>query len=102
LAIVFHASVSIGFLPAWFTWSKIHTWIWSQSPEILTSSLDLTQLSRFYLKMETESSLRNVVFWKTNRKTFYKDKTTDNVQKRNIRTKIYTYSSREAGIAQSV
>jgi hypothetical protein len=27
-----------------------------------TSSIDWAQLSRFYLKMETESSLRNVVF----------------------------------------
>jgi hypothetical protein len=30
-------------------------------PEIGTSSIDWAQLSRFYLKTETESSLRNVV-----------------------------------------
>jgi hypothetical protein len=29
-----------------------------------TSSIDWTQLSTFYLKTETESDLRNVVFWK--------------------------------------
>jgi hypothetical protein len=55
------------------------------SPEIGTSSIDWTQLSRFYLKTETESSLRNVVFLKRNRTTFFdKDKTMDNVQKCNI------------------
>jgi hypothetical protein len=32
------------------------------SPEIETSSIDWAQLSRFYLKRETQSSLRNVVF----------------------------------------
>jgi hypothetical protein len=31
-------------------------------PEIWTTSLDWAQLNRFHLKMETESSLRNVVF----------------------------------------
>jgi hypothetical protein len=31
-------------------------------PEIGTSSIDWTQLSRFFLKTETEFSLRNVVF----------------------------------------
>jgi hypothetical protein len=35
---------------------------WIMSPEIGTSSIDWTQLSRFYLKTETESSLRNVAF----------------------------------------
>jgi hypothetical protein len=38
--------------------------------EIGTSSVDWTQLNRFYLKTETESSLRNVVFWKINRTVF--------------------------------
>jgi hypothetical protein len=33
----------------------------SISPEIGTNSIDWAQLSRFYLKTETESSLRNVV-----------------------------------------
>jgi hypothetical protein len=32
------------------------------SPEIETTSSDWAQLSKFYLKTETESSLRNVVF----------------------------------------
>jgi hypothetical protein len=31
-------------------------------PEIASSSIDWAQLSRFYLKTETESSHRNVVF----------------------------------------
>jgi hypothetical protein len=31
-------------------------------PEIGTSSIDWAQQSRFYLKTETESSIRNVVF----------------------------------------
>jgi hypothetical protein len=34
----------------------------SLGPEIGTSSIDWTQLSRFYLKTETESSLQNAVF----------------------------------------
>jgi hypothetical protein len=33
-----------------------------RSPEIRTSSIDWAQLSMFYLKTETEPSLRNVVF----------------------------------------
>jgi hypothetical protein len=40
----------------------------------------LAQLSRFYLKTETESSLRNVVFCNINRMMFLdKDSTMDNV-----------------------
>jgi hypothetical protein len=50
-------------------------WCWCRCPEIATSSIDWTQLSRFfYLNTETESSLRNVVFLNENR-------TMDNVQK---------------------
>jgi hypothetical protein len=37
-------------------------WCWYRFPEIGTSCIDWAQLSRFYLKTETESSLRNVVF----------------------------------------
>jgi hypothetical protein len=37
-----------------------HIWFWYRCPEIGTSSTDLSQLSTFYLKTETESSLRNV------------------------------------------
>jgi hypothetical protein len=44
-------------------------------PKIGSSSIDWPQLSRFYLKTETESILRNVIL-NTNR-------TMDNVQKRN-------------------
>jgi hypothetical protein len=59
-------------------------------PEMGTSSIDWTQL-RFYLKPETESSLRNVVL-KINRTVFLdKDKTMDNVQKHNICTIISKY-----------
>jgi hypothetical protein len=46
-------------------------------PEIGISSIDLAQLSRFYLKTETESNIRNIVFLNKNRKMF-------NVQKHNI------------------
>jgi hypothetical protein len=50
-------------------------------PEIGTSSIDWAQLSKFYLKTETESSLRNVVFRKVHRTVFLnKDRTLDNVQ----------------------
>jgi hypothetical protein len=35
---------------------------WILSPEIGTSSINWAQMSEFYLKTETESSLRNVVF----------------------------------------
>jgi hypothetical protein len=46
------------------------SWSSHRCPEIGTSSIDLAQLSRFYLKTETESRLRNVVFWKINRTVF--------------------------------
>jgi hypothetical protein len=36
------------------------SWSWYTCLEIWTSSIDWAQLSRFYLKTETESSLRNV------------------------------------------
>jgi hypothetical protein len=52
---------------------------YSVGPEIGTSSIDWAQQSRFYLKTETESSLRNV---QTGR-FLDKDKTMDNVQKHN-------------------
>jgi hypothetical protein len=39
-------------------------------PEIGTSFIDWAQLSRFYLKTETECSLRNVVFLNKNRAVF--------------------------------
>jgi hypothetical protein len=37
---------------------------WFQCSEIGTSSIDWAQLSKFYLKTETEPSVRNDVFWK--------------------------------------
>jgi hypothetical protein len=52
--------------------------------EIGTSSIDSAQLSRFYLKTETESSFGNV-FRKINRTVCLdKDRITDNDQKHNI------------------
>jgi hypothetical protein len=51
-----------------FKTQRFGDWILSPSsdktagPEIGTSSIDWAQLSRFYLKTEIESSLRNVVF----------------------------------------
>jgi hypothetical protein len=49
-------------------------------------------MSRFYLKMEKQSSLRNVVFWKNIQDgSLDKDKTMDNVQKHNISTVIFHY-----------
>jgi hypothetical protein len=70
---------------AWNTSS----WCWYRCPEIGTSSVDWVQLSRFYLKTETESSLRNVVFWKISRTVFLdKDRTMDNVQQHNICAKM--------------
>jgi hypothetical protein len=57
--------------------------------DIRTSSVDWAQLSRFYLKTDTESSLRNVVFCNINRTVFLdKDRTMDNVQKHNICTNV--------------
>jgi hypothetical protein len=42
-------------------------WIlWISGPEIGTSPIDWAQLSEFYLKTETESSLRNVMFLNIN------------------------------------
>jgi hypothetical protein len=50
------------------------------SPEIRPSSIDWVRLIRFYLKTETESSLRNVVFWKINRTEFLgKDRVSRNI-----------------------
>jgi hypothetical protein len=57
---------------AWFIYPILY-WCWC--PEIGTSSIDWAQLSRFHLKTETESSLRNVVL--------VKYRMMDNVQKHN-------------------
>jgi hypothetical protein len=82
--------------------------------EIGTNSIHWAQLSRFYLKTETESSLWNVVFCNINRKAFLdEDRTMDNVQKHNICTNvpssqtfrsyldyIVTWKPEETGIAR--
>jgi hypothetical protein len=49
----------------------------------------LSLSKKHHLKMEIESNLRNIVFWKINRTVFLdKDRTMENVQKRNIYTNI--------------
>jgi hypothetical protein len=66
------------------------SWSWHRCSQIRTSSVDWAQQSRFYLKTETESSIRNVLFWKINRTVCLDtDKTMDNVQKHNICTNVY-------------
>jgi hypothetical protein len=45
------------------------SWSWHRCPEIGTSSIDWAQLSRYYQKTKTESSVRNVVL-KINRTVF--------------------------------
>jgi hypothetical protein len=57
---------------------------WYRCPEIGTSCIDWAQLSRFYLKTETESSLGNVVFKYKQNGMLDKNRTMDNVQKHNI------------------
>jgi hypothetical protein len=57
-------------------------------PEISTSSIDWAQLSRFYLKTDIESSLRNVVLKNKQGCVLDKDMTMDNVQKHNICTNV--------------
>jgi hypothetical protein len=65
------------------------SWCWYSYPEIWNRSIDWAQLSRFYLKTETEYNLRNAVFCNINRPVFLdKDRTIDNVQKHNIRINI--------------
>jgi hypothetical protein len=67
--------------------------IWAQSMklEIGTSSIDWAQLSKFYLKTEIDSSVRNVVFCNINRKVILdKDRTIDNVQEHNFCTDGWT------------
>jgi hypothetical protein len=61
------------------------SWSWHTCPKIGTSSIHGAQLSRVYLKAETESGLRSVVFWKINVTVLLgKDRLMDNVQKHNI------------------
>jgi hypothetical protein len=50
-----------GLCCAWFIYSIL---CWCRCPEIRSSSIDWAQLSRFYLKTETEFSLRNAVCFK--------------------------------------
>jgi hypothetical protein len=44
-------------------WLVYPIWYWCRCPEIGTTSIEWTQLTRFYLNTETESSTRNVVFY---------------------------------------
>jgi hypothetical protein len=54
-------------------------------PDNIHRYIDWDQVSRFYLKTETESSLRYVVFWNIKQDgVLNKNRTMDNVQKRNI------------------
>jgi hypothetical protein len=55
-----------------------------QCPEIWTSSIEWAPLSRFHLKTETESGLRNVVLNKKHYHVLNKNRMMDNVQKQNI------------------
>jgi hypothetical protein len=57
-------------------------------PEMGTSSVDWAQLSRFYLKTETESSLQNVVLKYKQDGVLDKNRMMDNVQKHNICTNV--------------
>jgi hypothetical protein len=52
-----------------------------------TSSVDWAQLSKFYLKTETECNFRNVMFLNKNR-TVFEMRTMGNVQKHNICTNV--------------
>jgi hypothetical protein len=53
-------------------------------------SIDRVQVSKFYLKTETESSLRNIVLCDRKRTVFlHKYRTMDNVHKHNINTNSY-------------
>jgi hypothetical protein len=60
----------IGGKPPIVKWLWLWLWLCHGCPKIGTISIDWAQRSRFYLKMKTESSLWNVVFWITNRTVF--------------------------------
>jgi hypothetical protein len=78
------------------------SWCLHRCPEIGTSSTDWAQLSRFYLKTETESSLRNAVLCNINRAVLLdKDRTMDNVQKDNICMNRSNLAFRPQGIFMS-
>jgi hypothetical protein len=62
------------------------SWCWYTCPKIGTNSINWAQLSRFYLKTETETSLRNVVFCNINRTVFL-----DNTQKQIILLTYYRH-----------
>jgi hypothetical protein len=68
-----------------------------KGPEIGTSSIDWAQLSRFYLKTETESSLRNVVFCNINRTVFLHKESW--IMSRNI---IFVQITNESNIFQTI
>jgi hypothetical protein len=59
-------------------------------PEVATNCIELTQLSRFHLKTETEPSHRNVAF--------KKNRAMDGVQKHNsCPNNIYLFSTNSTG-----
>jgi hypothetical protein len=60
------------------------SWSWHRYPDIGTSSIDWTQLSRFYLKKETIQSPKRCVLKNKQDGVFNKDRAMDNVQKHNI------------------
>jgi hypothetical protein len=57
--LIFILTLADGLCCAWFIYPIRYQ---CGRPEIWTSSIDWAQLSRFHLKMETEPSVRNVVF----------------------------------------
>jgi hypothetical protein len=74
---------------AWYNQEIYTNIMFLDIPIVLSLSKNTVLLSMFYLKMETESSLWNVVFCNINRMMFLdKDRTMDNVQKHNICTDV--------------
>jgi hypothetical protein len=59
--------VVFGLYTLFWSWHRGH-----RSLEIWTTSIDWAQLSRFYLKAETESSFRNVVVLKNKQDSVFK------------------------------
>jgi hypothetical protein len=55
----FVLTLADGLCCAWFVYPIL---CWCRCLEVETSCIDWAQVSRFYLKKEVESSLRNVVF----------------------------------------
>jgi hypothetical protein len=56
--LMFVLALADGLCCAWLVFPTLH---WCRCAEIGSSSIDWAQLNRFYLKTETESSLRDIV-----------------------------------------